>query len=1157
MGNFVHLHVHTEFSLLDGACRINKIAKHAKELGQQALAITDHGNMYGVIDFYKACKQEGIKPIIGCEVYVAPRTRFDKVYKLDTSPYHLVLLCKDEQGYQNLIKLVSAGYIDGFYNKPRIDRELLEKYHDGLICLSACLAGEVPRALLSEDYERAKEVALYYRDLFGKDNYYIEIQNHSIPEQIKILPSLVKIAEEVDVGLVATNDIHYLEKVDSEVQRTLIAIQTNTAVGESSLEFATDEFYLKSFDEMNKLFGEYKGALENTVKIAERCNVEFEFGVTKLPTFTAPDGMDNTDYFVSLCNDGLCKRYGDNPSQEIKDRLSYELSVIIKMGYVNYYLIVYDFINYAKQHGIPVGPGRGSGAGSIAAYCVGITDIDPIKYNLLFERFLNPERVSMPDFDVDFCTERRQEVIQYVVDKYGSDHVAQIITFGTMAARAAIRDVGRALSFPYGDVDKIAKAVPMAINMTIERALSESEDFRRFYESDNKVKKLIDTAIKLEGMPRNASIHAAAVVITKDRVFDYVPVQKDEGALVTVTQFPMTTIEQLGLLKMDFLGLRNLTVIREAENLIKLKNPDFSLENVDVNDEKTYKMLSQGQSQAVFQLESSGMRQVLSQLKPTCIEDIIAVISLYRPGPMDSIPRYIKNRHNPNNIKYKHPLLKPILEVTYGCIVYQEQVMQICRELAGYSYGRADLVRRAMSKKKHDVMEEERNYFVHGKKREDDSVECVGAVANGVSEVIANEIFDEMSSFASYAFNKSHAAAYAYVAFQTAYLKAHYTAEYMCAWLSSIMDNTDKLIGSIEECKKLGIAVLQPSINDSGIGFTVVDGDIRFGLLAVKNIGRGFIEKLIDERRTNGPFKSLYNFCDRMHGRDLTKRTIENLIKCGAFDGLGQNRRQMLSIYENMIENIDTQTRKNVSGQLNLFGSQAENYQADEMEEFPLKQLLIMEKDTTGLYLSGHPLDEYRDIVKRFGLRNIADIYSELENPNSDLGDNSNVMILSAVQTKKLLQTKTGKTMAFVTVEDVTSTMETIVFQNVYEKASELLNVGSVVVVDGHLSLKENEAAKVICDRIIPITDYLSKESTQSSDKKILYLKLKSVDDENLKAVVNLLGENRGDDQVRIFFEEQNKVVSPNNCKTVSVSYNLLDNLHKIIGKENVIVKNG
>ena len=1172
MEEFVHLHVHSEYSLLDGACRIKPLIQRVKELGQPAVAITDHGNMYGVIDFYKECKKQGIKPIIGCEVYVAPRTRFDKVHKLDTSPYHLILLCKNETGYQNLIEMVSKGYLEGFYNKPRIDHDLLKDHHEGLICLSACLAGELPRQLRQNDYEQARQTALFYRDLFGKENYYIELQDHGIEEQKEVLPGLVRLAQELDIGLVATNDAHYIRREDANMQRVLTAIQTNTVVGEGSLEFPTDEFYIKSREEMASLFGVYEGALENTLKIAQQCNLEFEFGVTKLPYYTAPDGRDNTEYFVSLCKEGLVKRYGENPGQDKIDRLEYELSVIIKMGYVDYYLIVYDFIHYAKETGVPVGPGRGSGAGSIAAYCVGITDIDPMKYNLLFERFLNPERVSMPDFDVDFCNERRQEVIDYVVRKYGSDHVAQIITFGTMAARAAIRDVGRAMGLPYQNVDRVAKLIPTTLHITIEQALREQKELRELYDSDSSVKELIDTAKKLEGMPRHASMHAAGVVITREKVSDYVPVQKTDDAIVT--QFTMTTLEELGLLKMDFLGLRNLTVIRDCEDMIKTHTPDFDIHNIDTEDKAVFDMLSAGNSQAVFQMESPGMKRVLGQLKPNCIEDLIAVISLYRPGPMESIPQYIKNRHHPELVTYKHPLLKPILDVTYGCIVYQEQVMQICRELAGYSYGRADLVRRAMSKKKHDVMEQERQNFIYGKVNDDGSVECVGAVANGVDEKTANAIFDEMSSFASYAFNKSHAAAYAVVAYQTAFLKCHYTKEYMCAWLTSIMDNTDKLIGNIEECAKLGIGMKPPSINESGMGFTVSGSGIRFGLLAVKNIGRGFLTGVLEEREKNGPFVSLYDFCKRMHGRELNKRTLENLIKCGAMDHLGNNRREMLTSYERLLDNIDSASRNNVEGQMNLFSSDASpapDMSVTAMEEFSDRQLMEMEKETTGLYVSGHPLSRYQWVTDKYHLSTVQQLYDGVEEGDPRFRDRENIGILCLVQSKKLITTKNGQTMAFVTMEDMTGTVELVVFPNVYAEHSLELDEGNIFAAQGTISLDDGKRPKILCSRLIAAENFSSaslvqassipQRSEQTSQKPEsgkedkLYIKLKSMSDSRLGQVLKILEVCPGKQPVRLFFEKENKLTGCPRQIKVQISQPLLDELRILMGEPNVLVK--
>lgn len=1154
MGDFVHLHVHTEYSLLDGACRIKPLIKRAKDLGQKAIAITDHGSMYGVVEFYKECKKNGIKPIIGCEVYVAPRTRFDKVYRVDNSPYHLILLCKNEIGYRNLIKLVSSGYTEGFYNKPRIDHDILKDSSEGLICLSACLAGEIPKYLLANDYDKAKETALFYRNLFGRENYYIEIQNHGIYEQETVLPQMVKLARELDIGLVATNDAHYIEKADSKIQKVLIAIQTKSMVGESSLEFPTDEFYIKSYDEMNKLFEQYDNAVENTVKIADMCNFNFEFGVTKLPYYTAPGGMNNDEYFRKLCYDGLKNRYGESADSAVLERLKYEIDVIAKMGYVDYYLIVFDFINYAKSKDIPVGPGRGSGAGSIAAYCMGITDIDPIKYNLLFERFLNPERISMPDFDVDFCNERRQEVIDYVVEKYGSDHVAQIITFGTMAAKAAIRDVGRVMGQSYSAVDKIAKAVPRGLHITLSQALDESVEFKQLYTEDETAREIIDTAMKIEGMPRNASTHAAGVVITRECVYNYVPLQKNEDAVVSVTQFTMTTLEELGLLKIDFLGLRNLTVIKQAEDFIKDKIPDFSIKNIPDNDSKTFEMLSAGLTQAVFQLESSGMRKRIAQLKPKCLEDLIAVISLYRPGPMKSIPTYIENHNNPDKIIYKHPMLKPILEVTYGCMVYQEQVMQICRDLAGYSYGRADLVRRAMSKKKHDIMEQERRNFIYGKINDDGTVECCGAVKNGISEKTANEIFDEMSSFASYAFNKSHAAAYAYVAYQTAYLKCHYTTEYMAAWLTSIIDDTDKLISNINECKKLNIKILPPSINQSMLGFTVSGKNIHFGLLAVKNIGRGLIERIISERERNGSYKSFYNFVERLYGRDLNKRAIESLIKCGAFDGLGNNRHELMSAYEKILENVESDTRKNISGQTNMFSSidSYADYKIESMYEFELPKLLLMEKEATGLYISANPLDEYQYLIEKCSLQTVSEIINSDDDENSKIHDNSHVKILCSVLSKKNLQTKSNQTMSFITAEDLTGTIEIILFPRQFSEYSGIIQETSILIIEGSVSIKEDEPPKLICEHIIPSSKFVPP----SSDVKKLFVKFKNMNDEHVPAVMDIIYRYKGEDKVRIYFEKENKTVAPSSDFKCRVCEKLLKDIALVIGEENVAVKN-
>ena len=989
MERFVHLHVHSEYSLLDGACRIERLVEKVKALGQPAVAITDHGVMYGAIEFYHAAKKAGVKPIIGCEVYVAPRTRFDKQHRVDSSPYHMVLLCENEEGYQNLIKLVSAAYIEGFYNKPRVDNELLRQHHRGLICLSACLAGRIPRMLSAGDYAAAEQAVREYVDIFGKDNFFIELQNHGIEEQKRILPQLIKLARENEVGLVATNDAHYINREDSSNQSILVCIQTGRTVNDpSDLEFQTDQFYIKSLEEMRQAIPDVDEAFENTVRIAERCNLEFEFGKTKLPYFAAPNGEDNLAYFRRMSYEGMHRLYGEDPVPSVIERLEYELGVIAQMGYVDYYLIVHDFIAYAKSRGIPVGPGRGSGAGSLAAYCIGITGIDPIRYNLLFERFLNPERVSMPDFDIDFCYVRRQEVIDYVVQKYGSDHVAQIITFGTMAARAAVRDVGRALALGYQNVDAVAKMIPNELGMTIDKALSAVPELKKSYESDENIRQLIDVSRALEGMPRHASTHAAGVVITREPADTYVPLQKNDDAIVT--QYPMTTLEELGLLKMDFLGLRNLTVIHDAEEMIRRTVPGFDMESIPMDDAATFKMLGEGHAFGVFQFESAGMRNVITQLGPESIEDLIAVISLYRPGPMESIPRYIRNRHNPRLVTYKTPELRPILEVTYGCIVYQEQVMQICRQLAGYSYGRADLVRRAMAKKKHDVMEKERESFLDG------------AEQNGIDRKIANEIFDEMSSFASYAFNKSHAAAYAVLAYRTAYLKCHYPREYMAALLTSVLDNTAKLTEYIGECRRLGIEVLPPSVFESQAGFSVSGTKIRFGLAAIKNIGDAVIRHLIQERERR-PFSDLVDFCTRMRQGELNKRVMEGLIKSGALDEFGFHRRQLLLGYEALLESVNRENRQNLSGQINLFDLSEEPVSVGkilpEVDEFDLFQILQQEKESTGVYLTGHPLSRYQNFIKRRKLPEIS-FFSDEEEHHLD---NQGVTLVALVAAKSIL----------------------------------------------------------------------------------------------------------------------------------------------------------
>ncbi len=1167
MDEFVHLHVHSEYSLLDGACRIKQLVQKVKELGQQAVAITDHGVMYGVIDFYKECKKQGIKPIIGCEVYVAPRTRFDKVHRIDNNPYHLVLLCKNNQGYQNLIQLVSQAFIDGYYFKPRVDFELLQKYSEGLICLSACLAGEIPRALVAGDYDKAKETAIRYRDLFGPDNYFIEVQDHGIEEQQRILPDLYRLAKEVGVGLVATNDSHYINKEDAQMQHVLICIQTNTTVdNKDGLEFPTQEFYIKSGEEMQELFQGHEEAIANTAKIASRCEVEFEFGVTKLPLFVAPDGRDNVEYFEDLCRKGLRRHYGEHPAPEVAERLNYELEIIKKMGYVDYFLIVFDFINYAKEHGIPVGPGRGSGAGSIAAYCIGITGIDPVRYQLLFERFLNPERVSMPDFDIDFCYERRQEVIDYVVRKYGADHVAQIITFGTMAARGAIRDVGRAMNIPYQTVDAVAKQVPMELGITLDMALQKSTDFMATYHSDPQITQLIDMARKLEGMPRHASTHAAGVVITRDPVSSYVPLAMNDEAVVT--QFTMTTLEELGLLKMDFLGLRNLTVISDAEKMLKARGIEVDMEHVPIDDKAVYDMLSQGLTEGVFQFESAGMRQVLVNLGPESIEDMIAVISLYRPGPMESIPTYIENRHHPERVTYKHPLLEPILNVTYGCIVYQEQVMQICRQLAGFTYGRADLVRRAMSKKKHDIMEKERKNFIYGDVDEDGNIIIPGCIRNGVSEKIATSIFDEMSSFASYAFNKSHAAAYAFVAYQTAYLKCHYPKEYMAALLTSVLDNTSKIIEYIGECKKLGIEILKPDVNYSQDGFSVTGEGIRFGLVAVKNLGRGFIKALIKEREENGLFQSFADFCERMYGRELNRRTMESLIKCGALDGFGLNRRQMLMSSDGLLAAIDQQHRQNVEGQVSLFDAgptaPKNQYQILDVPDLELHEKLKMERETTGLYITDHPISAYTGLLKEIRGSTFGDIKSGIEIHDTKFADGGYVNVIATVGSRKVKITRNNATMAFVMLEDMTSSMEMLVFPQVFDQYKSLLQEGAVICARCRLSVREDEDPKLICDRVT-ITDHAkelvmrehSKEPRKPAKggKNGLYLAVSSQESIAFEKTINLLTIFEGAFPVYVYFEDKKRWMLAPKSMWVDVNQVMIDELGRILGKEKVKIR--
>ena len=1038
-----------------------------------------------------------------------------------------------------------------------MDHELLEEYHEGLICLSACLAGEIPQALLAGDYEKAKNLARYYEDLFGKGNYYIEIQDHGLDEQRTVLPLLVRLSRETGIPLVATNDAHYLEKEDSRMQHILICIQTNKTVNDDDvLEFGTDEFYVKSTEEMYELFSAWPEACENTNRIAEMCSFDFEFGVTKLPYFVAPDGMDNKEYFVKLCRDGLLRRYGADVPEDIRARLDYEISIIDRMGYINYYLIVFDFINYAKSQGIPVGPGRGSGAGSLAAYCVGITNIDPIKYNLLFERFLNPERVSMPDFDIDFCYERRQEVIDYVIRKYGADHVAQIVTFGTMAARAAIRDVGRVLDMPYGTVDGIAKLVPMEPKMTLTKALSISRELKARYDADPQVKELIDMSLKLEGMPRHASTHAAGVVITREAADEYVPLATNDGN--PVTQFTMTTIEELGLLKMDFLGLRTLTVIDDAEKMIRKRESGFSMDAVPYDDQRVYAMLNAGETEGVFQMESGGMTQAVMGLQSKSLEDIIAIISLYRPGPMESIPTYIANRHNPGNVKYKTPQLEHILDVTNGCIVYQEQVMQICRELAGFSYGQADLVRRAMSKKKHDVMEKERQHFVHG--NTEPGHECAGCVANGISEAVANAIFDDMSSFASYAFNKAHAAAYAVVAYQTAYLKRHYPREFMAALLTSVLDNTGKVIEYTAECQRMRIRVLPPDINASDAGFTVEGKDIRFGLLALKNVGRNLIATVVRER-SGTPYRSLYDFCKRLHGTEINRRAVESMIKSGAFDNLEAKRRSMMDGVEGILKSVESEARRNLDGQIDLFGALDGEQESgrnvyklpDSGEEYPYDILLQMEKEVSGLYLSGHPLDHYRPVIEKVSTCRISELVGE----NAHAYDEQNVTLVCTVVRTKTINTKAGGMMAFITVEDLSSSMEVLAFPKVLLAASEAVHDNAVVVIKGRVSYKEDEPSKLIADSIVDVERYEpDKIKTDiKSTKNGLWLKLSSMRSESFEETKNLLQIFEGNFPVYMYFEDTKQRMLAPKSLWCTQSDLLVSELERVLGAGNVKVK--
>ena len=1177
---FTHLHLHTEYSLLDGACRIEKLLDKAKEMGQTSVAITDHGVMYGVIDFYKAAKARGIKPIIGCEIYIAKRGMTDKVHGIDNENRHLVLLCKNEVGYRNLVAIVSKAWTDGFYNKPRADFDLLRAHSEGLIALSACLAGEIPRALAVGAYDAAKEAAERYLDIFGPGNFYLELQDHGLQDQAYVNPQLIRLSRETGIPLVVTNDCHYIEKEDTKMHHILICIQTNRTIeDEDVLEFGSDEFYFKSEEEMRALFPDCPEAADNTQVIADQCNLEFEFGHTKLPRFDTPDGSDNREYFRRMCYEGLYRHYGEHPDQSIIDRLEYEISTIDTMGYVNYYLIVYDFIRQAKSMGIPVGPGRGSGVGSLAAYCIGITGVDPLRYDLLFERFLNPERVSMPDFDVDFSDERRQEIIEYVVDKYGADHVAQIVTFGTMAARLAIRDVGRAMAIPYNVCDTVAKLVPMELNMTLDHALESVTELRDKYESDEQVRELIDMARKIEGMPRHTSTHAAGVVITDRPVVDYVPLSMNDDAVVT--QYTMTAIEELGLLKMDFLGLRNLSVIDHAEQMIGRHTPGFRVENMPEDDPKVFEMITSGATEGVFQFESAGMRRVIMQSEPESIEDLIAVISLYRPGPMKFIPTYIENRKHPEKITYRHPRLSKILDVTYGCIIYQEQVMRIFRELAGYSLGRADIVRRAMSKKKHKVMEEEREYFIHGLRRDDGTVEIEGCVARGVDERTAEIIYDEMESFASYAFNKSHAAAYAVVAYRTAYLKYYYPKEYMAALLTSVLGSSGKVAAYMEECARIGIPVLPPHVNESDTGFSVSEDSIRFGLLAIKNLGRGVIQRMLLERERGGKFRSFYDFCKRMQGRDLNRRAVESLIRCGAFDGLGNNRREMLLAVTSVLESLDADKRKNIEGQIGLFDlggeERTDTYQMPKAEEFPQAELLAMEKEVTGMYLSGHPMAPYVEVYRRDLVARTDEIAQSAAGESDKYSDEQYVDVLAIVSDVKRKVTKSGANMAFVTLEDIYGSIEALVFPKVLERSADLLTPGSAVKAHGRISFTEEKDPKLVCEYF---TAPYSPEAMLAQGARDgqsaapagggkapvqirgyntayrgLYLRVPSMNDPLCRKALQYVEVFDGVTDLYLYALDEKKLVRAPARYRVAVNYALVAALKRLLGEENVALK--
>ena len=1157
--SFVHLHVHSEYSLLDGACRIDSLASEAARLGQPAVAITDHGVMYGAVAFYKAAKAAGIKPIIGCEVYVAPGDLHGREHGVDDNYSHLLLLCKNETGYKNLCYLVSAAFTEGFYVKPRIDWPLLSGHAEGLVCLSGCLAGYIPQKLINNEYKAAREKAEELRALFG-DDFYLEVQDHGIVEEKRAMNGLLRLSEDTGIPIVLTNDAHYLKKEDAKNQDVLLCIQTGkTLDDERRMRFQGQEFYLKSEQEMASLLPDRPDALENTVKIAEKCNFDFEFGNYHLPEFALPEGeADSFEYLRKLCEAGFKKRFPNSP--EVHEQLDYELAMIKRMGFVDYFLIVSDFIGYARGRDIPVGPGRGSAAGSVVSYCLGITDVDPIKYSLYFERFLNPERVSMPDIDIDFCIRRRGEVIDYVNRKYGADHVSQIVTFGTMAAKNAIRDVGRVMAVSYADTDAVAKQVPNALHITIDESLKLSKQLREMYEGDERIKQLIDTARALEGMPRHASTHAAGVVITKRPVYEYVPLSKNDESVVT--QYQMTTLEELGLLKMDFLGLRNLTVLDDAQRLVRRGKPDFTIENEPEDDKATFGMLTAGRTSGVFQLESTGMTGVCTGLKPKSIEDITAIIALYRPGPMDSIPRFLECSNNPDRISYKHPMLRDILSVTYGCIVYQEQVIEIFRRVAGFSLGQADMIRRAMSKKKEKEIVRERQTFIHG----DPERGIPGAVKNGVDEAVAGSIYDEILDFANYAFNKAHAVAYAIVAYRTAYMKCHYPREYMAALITSVLDNSAKVAEYIAECRELGIKLLPPDINESEPDFSVSGDGLRFGMAAVKNVGRGFARALVDERSRNGPFTAFDEFCERMFGRDLNRRAVESLIKAGAFDSLGYKRKALLQASGSVIDGIASAGRKNVAGQLDLFGFGADEDEGrpgvslilPRVEEFTKRELMTMEREMTGLYLSGHPMDEYRDKIAKLGVSPIGAITADFasdEGPRR-FADGQRVNVAGVVVTFKKRTTKNNTMMAYVTLEDDSGSMELLAFQKALDAGGGYIADNAALVVSGRISVRDEKEAQVMVDTIRPLSDLgalpaASAHMQEKKEQRKLFLRMDSTNTAGLRRLELLLSMFPGEDTLVTYFPNLKKQRSAR-CVIHDA---LVDELKERFGDENVVIK--